>query len=1531
MIFVFVLEVNRWSELRPYLEAPSPPVVHCPISPGRDLPPDPNPRRPSPLRWNRHKEDTYFANTPLGFVGPKCFRGPRLVDVAADGNCCFRAFAVSLMGHSACAAFHAQFRRIAADEIAKKHELYAKKVRIDGTWAGSVPLDALGKIFSAQVNIYHGVNLECVSVSGTIGARRVINLLFRNGHFFGILGDIPNVRVARSSKCSSPVLTGGGRGTGGEAGNSFLPDDEAKDAFASLLAQQCVGHEAPSCFIQQPRMEAVRFRSTLEIGSKRLRLLGDEELQVGTYCIAAYAAAYTGLLGPRLVSNDLLTLTLFFLSLADYVKVEHQGSAVRQIWCYNQDDGSWFPALGKDSLPLATIQQWLFCLDGAVKVISTHLAACRKFLEEPVFANPTPRNLKEYCANIGMDAYLPGSLSKLRGASKSTLDYFDNRKQRSFTEPGKQEVYCNAMDAMSALQHLSSAQKRYMEQRNLESFVSHILAPYGADASFSEYMSESRPASVINYADCAIRVDRQGVTFVEKKPQNMALTTLPMELRAGIPQVVEDRLATFLETVFCNNEASFKFILSLLASALFTTLELQREYFLFSKGRSGKTLFMNILKTSFPLLLKTFGHELLSSHELLMRAGSSFTSSRVLCRSELPSRDDNYAVATDIYKNWTGLCPVTVNEKWQKEFGSMRFPQLKICESNNLPIYKISSESDLMPLLERNAAIPFFSTFLVPPSVPRGDEFLEFVADESLNTFARDRVTAAAFTKNIFLPFVMENGLDAIEQMAKTPPGVVLQATLDFRNSIKNEHATHLSTRRAKESRLGATTPTENRMDSKDAPHPRISLADFLEEQKYEGPVVFSDFLHAYSVFCDKEKIFGPSRFINRTLAAHLRESYTMFYDGHRVECRHVTPSAAKRRKCALIHFPVRREPEFPFVSTGLLSQNTPFEKRWQDHLAPQWYPRDDVLLSMWRPVFATIVGPDKLKIRQVWENGTHLISVHGQIFSANETVPKNFLPPNLQTEETVEVHLQSSNTAADAEKAKVCAETLIFGVFQGDERPVAALCGKGLWVPIHSVKKLEFSRAPRPIEGEVDQVDCSDENAFFPRAGDEVDTPDGEPVEDCGHVGGGGARVRLGTSWAEGGIAEESTCAKLYIFPGAQCSVCGGKLTTCKTDTVRARVASPCGLELVEHGAKRCCRKGCRTRHRYNYYWYDGEKINSMSRFEGVEAIFLSDHYGVSVRAVQMVAERLFRAKTSFLAEAASFNAVVVSDGAGGDVITDKRAAAYLQQAYFVYTKVTNLDGAVAPGENARFPIDDPITDADSPTILTWKSVGDVREVVFDGHFKLNRPLEEDEKELARRKRGRPRKEPYRGTHDCGSKNKWAKLSYLRTGGLLMAVHPGTGDILGMKELVNSETADEKVTLLAAVLRRHPDIDCLIHDDACHFQDQVEKRAAAGNPEAMLIKGRTRYYILDRFHERNHKCGARNRPSTARNAARVKNINTSRAESVFSWFRNYHHCNTMSRRHFRYFTQEMCRKHNASTKPYLNPWANARKGRAPL
>ena len=90
---------------------------------------------------------------------------------------------------------------------------------------------------------------------------------------------------------------------------------------------------------------------------------------------------------------------------------------------------------------------------------------------------------------------------------------------------------------------------------------------------------------------------------------------------------------------------------------------------------------------------------------------------------------------------------------------------------------------------------------------------------------------------------------------------------------------------------------------------------------------------------------------------------------------------------------------------------------------------------------------------------------------------------------------------------------------------------------------------------------------------------------------------------------------------------------------------------------------------------------------------------------------------------------------------------------------------------------------------------------VVSDGHFKIDRPLEEDELKIKRRTRGRPAKV----ITSCTSKDKTHKLPKNQTGGILMAVHRSSGEVLDFHELLNGENAAAKIELLSEVTKALP------------------------------------------------------------------------------------------------------------------------------
>ena len=111
-----------------------------------------------------------------------------LLDVQADGNCCFRAFAATWAGHVAFEDFHAQFRQIASAELMREDESYGKRIKTNGCWAGPRELNASGNAFAAKVIIFHGGLAGMRSVVGALHSRREINVLPVQGHWYGLLG-----------------------------------------------------------------------------------------------------------------------------------------------------------------------------------------------------------------------------------------------------------------------------------------------------------------------------------------------------------------------------------------------------------------------------------------------------------------------------------------------------------------------------------------------------------------------------------------------------------------------------------------------------------------------------------------------------------------------------------------------------------------------------------------------------------------------------------------------------------------------------------------------------------------------------------------------------------------------------------------------------------------------------------------------------------------------------------------------------------------------------------------------------------------------------------------------------------------------------------------------------------------------------------------------------------------------------------------------------------------------------------------------
>ena len=250
--------------------------------------------------------------------------------------------------------------------------------------------------------------------------------------------------------------------------------------------------------------------------------------------------------------------------------------------------------------------------------------------------------------------------------------------------------------------------------------------------------------------------------------------------------------------------------------------------------------------------------------ELLMKAGPGNSSSRILFRLELPPRADKMSAHTYVYERWTGPCPVAANGKWRKNYGSLRFPQLKLRETNNVPVFWANNISGLKPIFELNMAKPSLSTFLPPLGAPRGRSSLEFPAGDSLNHFMTERPTALAPLKSILDLLLMDTGLPrrpGIIDLAQPPPATVAEAVKEFRHAIPEANSAFSLLCAKARPAPGLATNVGHPEGNDAGPLSHCAATEhFFEGELFERQNAYSDFYGGYLKFCERRNSVGPER-----------------------------------------------------------------------------------------------------------------------------------------------------------------------------------------------------------------------------------------------------------------------------------------------------------------------------------------------------------------------------------------------------------------------------------------------------------------------------------------------------------------------------------------------------------------------------------------------------------------------------------------------------------------------------------------------
>ena len=141
-------------------------------------------------------------------------------------------------------------------------------------------------------------------------------------------------------------------------------------------------------------------------------------------------------------------------------------------------------------------------------------------------------------------------------------------------------------------------------------------------------------------------------------------------------------------------------------------------------------------------------------------------------------------------------------------------------------------------------------------------------------------------------------------------------------------------------------------------------------------------------------------------------------------------------------------------------------------------------------------------------------------------------------------------------------------------------------------------------------------------------------------------------------------------------------------------------------------------------------------------------------METVELLSHLLFRAKTRFLVLAAFFCVSAEADPGRCEASSVENLSYFLQQAFLISSRPRNHAAGVNPSGKLIFPFDNPAHVGDVDPVYLWEGKEAVAEILFDGHFEINRPLGGEELKMKKRTRGRPKKV----IASCTSKNKTHK-----------------------------------------------------------------------------------------------------------------------------------------------------------------------------
>lgn len=291
-------------------------------------------------------------------------------------------------------------------------------------------------------------------------------------------------------------------------------------------------------------------------------------------------------------------------------------------------------------------------------------------------------------------------------------------------------------------------------------------------------------------------------------------------------------------------------------------------------------------------------------------------------------------------------------------------------------------------------------------------------------------------------------------------------------------------------------------------------------------------------------------------------------------------------------------------------------------------------------------------------------------------------------------------------------------------------------------------------------------------------------PEHEAYNLRGSGPLKRPAGALTSSDSTSASSCRTLTT-PLRHCIECGALLQTERS--IEARLYTLNGHETVCHLTKRCTYKPCRVIHHYNYSISDGYKMNTIL-LEEVDVIFVNPKTGFPKNFLEYHAALQFRGGLSIHVIAYAQKEALWKDSNEHVRWRREYSAA---QLYFNVLSVAEIMHETYDREKLlqythEIDVANPLANDFMAEYTRWwranvcseEEASLMKDIVIDGHEKVSSKCAHSPPKRA----GRPKSN--------GIKKR-------RNNGWFMAVHPGTGLILGLREMIDPENNNIAVDVL--------------------------------------------------------------------------------------------------------------------------------------